>query len=261
MRKINDKQFLKILSGEDLEFRISPFSFKLNEPVNVCGIHLPYDLDFTDCEFDSLIFKNCRFSGNIAFSKSCLKSLFFMECHLHDLNILATTIDRLVIESSSELKELVVKASDINSLVVEQNPIYETIHIGCENNVRMCRVSKNGDRSKNSFSTKVFICPERFESMSLSDLTTDALHIGTFGEYARLTIKNVQAEVVLIDGCSAELSKVYFENIRPLDPTVSALHFIKTPFDREVFGTSAFRNYQVTKIHHQDVDVTSLILR
>lgn len=260
MRKINDRQFLKILRGEDLEFRISPFSFRLNEPVNVRGIHLPYDLEFTDCEFDCVVFNGCRFSGNIAFTKSSFKNLTFTECQLHDLNILATSIDCLEVKSSSELKELVIKASDINLLLIERNPIYETIHIGCENNVRVCRITENGDSRKNSFSTKVFICPERFESMSLSDLTTDAFHIGTFGEYARLTVKNVLAEVVLIDGCSSELSKVSFENIRPRDPSVSALHFIKTPFDRDVFSASSFNNYKVTKIHHQDVDADSLIL-
>lgn len=261
MRKINDRQFFKILKGEDLEFRISPFSFRLIEPICVRGVHLPYDLDFTDCEFDNLTFDACRFSGDISFAKTSLRDLSFVECQLHDINVLATTIDCLEVRASSELKELVIKASSINSLLVTNNPIYETIHIGCENNVRVCRVSENGDPKKNSFSTKVFICPERFESMSLLNLTTDALHIGTFGKYARLSVKNVQAEVVLIDGCSAELSKVSFENIRPIDPSVSALHFIKTPFDREVFGMSAFNNYQVTKIHHQDVDVSSLILR
>lgn len=261
MRKINAKQFLKILKGEDLEFRISPFPFSLNEPACVREIHLPYDLNFSHCEFENVVFHRCRFSGNIAFVKSSIENLNLSECHLHNLNIETSSIDSFEIKASSELKELIIKASDINSILIDCNPIYETIHIGCENNVRDCHISKNGDSEKNSFLTKVFICPERFESMSLTDLITDALHIGTFGEYAKLIVKNVLAEVVLIDGCSTELSKVSFENVQPLDPSVSALHFINTTFDQVVFGDSAFKNYQEIKLHHQSVDVSSLLLR
>jgi len=260
MRKINVKQFLKILKGEDLEFRISPFPFKLSQPVHVSGIHLPYDLDLAKCIMDHVVFTDCRFSGSIKISKSKLRNLTFRDCRLHDVEVDSSSIGYFALEGSSELKELIIKASDIHKVIVEDNPIYETIHLGCENNIRDCRLSNNGEPEKNSFSTKVFICPEKFETMSLINLTTEALHIGTFGEYAKFTVKDVNAEVVLIDGCSAELSKVRFENVRPLDVSASALHFINTPFDPDVFGDNAFFDYKVTKIHHQNVDVSSLML-
>ncbi|MBO3700368.1 hypothetical protein [Roseivirga sp. E12] len=261
MRKINVKQFLKILKGEDLEFRISPFPFTLNQSIHVAGIHLPYDLDFKSCLFDDVVFTDCRFSGNIMMSETTVRSLSFDKCRLHDIEIVSSSMDHLTVGQSSELKELTVKSSDINSIVIENNPIYETIHIGCENNVRDCLISDNGEPEHNSFSTKVFICPEKFENITLNNLTTEALHIGTFGEYAKFTVKDVTAEVVLIDGCSAELSKVRFENVQPRDASVSALHFINTPFDPEVFGDGAFSNYKVTKIHHQNVDASSLLVR
>ncbi len=261
MRKINANQFLKILKGEDLEFRISSFAFSLTQPVFVDGIHLPYDINFNDCDLNNLGFSNCRFSGHLSITNSTIKSLSFVGCQLHNLNILSSSISNLEVSNSSELKELIVKGSDINELIVDQNPIYESIHIGCENNVRDCFISNNGDIGVNSFSTKVFICPEKFENMVLSNLTTEALHIGNFGEYAKFTVKDVRAEVVLIENCSTELSKVRFENIRPLNASISALHFVNTTFDQDVFGEVAFKNYQVTKIHHQSVDVLSLMAR
>lgn len=260
MRKINKKQFLKILKGEDLEFRISPFPFRLSQSVHIAGIHLPYNLDFKDCIMDHVVFSDCRFSGNIMINDARLKSLGFMACRLHDVAIDSCSIGSFTLEKSSELKELILKSSDIHKVLIDSNPIYETIHIGCENNVRDCQLSNNGEPEQNSFSTKVFICPEKFENIDLYNLTTEALHIGTFGEYAKFSVKDVNAEVVLIDGCSAELSKVQFENVRPLDVSVSALHFINSPFDPEVFGDTAFGDYKVTKIHHQNVDVAALML-
>ncbi len=261
MRKVNANQFLKILKGEDLEFRISAFSFSLTQPVTVDGIHLPYDVNFDGCDLNELDFSKCRFSGHLSITNSTIKSLSFLNCQHHNLSILSSSVGNLKVCHSSELRALIVKASHINELTVDQNPVYESIHIGCENNIRACLISNNGDIDVNSFSTKVFICPERFEKMVLSNLTTEALHIGNFGEYAKFTVKDVRAEVVLIDNCSTELSKVHFENIRPLNSSVSALHFVNTTFDQDVFGEGAFKDYQVTKIHHQSVDVSSLIAR
>lgn len=261
MRNVSAKQFLKILKGEDLEFRISPFSFRMNRPLSVSKIHLPYDISFDGCDLGDVVFKDCRFSGHIDVANSNIKSLNFEGCQLHNLNLSTSSMGNFELIGSSELKELVIKRSDINRMVIKDNPIYETIHVGCENNVRDCVITNNGEPRLNSFSTKVFICPEKFENITLSNLTTDALHIGTFGEYAKFTIKDVKAEVVLIDGCSAELSKVNIENVQPQDASVSALHFINTAFDRDVFGETSFKNYKVTKIHHQNVDASSLMLR
>lgn len=259
MRKITKNQFLKILKGEDLEFRISPFKFTLSQKASINGIHCPYDLSFQGCDLGSLIFEGCRFSGNIMIDNSSIKSLTFDECQLHDIRINLSSIGSFSLAQSNELKQLIVKTSDINTLTITDNPIYEVIHIGCENNVRSCTISNNGDASRNSFSTRVFICPEKFEGIVINNLTTDALHIGTFGEYARFTVTDVRAEVVLIDGCSTELSKVSFKNVRPIDASASALHFINTTFDQEIFGDKAFKNYKSTKIHHQQVDVSALM--
>lgn len=259
MRNINLRQFLKIIKGEDLEYRISPFAFKLNESASVQDSHLPYDLNFRTCEFESLTFKNCRFSGNLDFINSSTKNLSFDACLLHNLEVLDSDIASLSIKKSHEFRAIVIKDSNINELELEDNPIYETIHLGCGNNIRSCIIADNGISDRNSFSTKVFICPERFEVMKVNKLTTDILHIGTFGQYARLSVVDVKAEMVLIDGCSPELSKVRFENVMPLDKEASALHLVNTVFDREIFSHTAFLNYKITKVHHQKVDVSKLI--
>lgn len=259
MRNINLRQFLKIIKGEDLEFRISPFAFKLNEPVLVKDSHLPYDLNFRACHFEKLTFKNCRFSGNLEFIDSNIETLSFDSCLLHNLEATGVDIGHISIENSNEFRSLIIKDSNVNDLILLNNPIYETIHLGCGNNIRTCTLEKNGVSEVNSFSTKVFICPERFEVMRIKNLTTDILHVGTFGQYARLNIADVNAECVLIDGCSFSTSKVSFKNIQPRDKEASAFHLINTVFDQEIFGEKAFRNYKVTKTHHQKVDVSTLV--
>lgn len=259
MRNINLKQLLKIMKGEDLEFRISPFAFRLVEPATIRDAHLPYDLNFQNCHFENLTFENCRFSGNLEFNTSSTKALSFEACLLHNLEIECADIASLTIKNSFEFRALIVKDSNINELLLKENPIYETIHLGCGNNIRNCTLTNNGAPDKNSFSTKVFICPERFEVIKVKNMTTDILHIGTFGQYAQLSIADVNAEIVLIDGCSALLSKVSFENVMPLDEEASALHLVNTVFDREIFNAEAFKNYKVTKIHHEKVDFSTLI--
>ena len=259
MRNINLRQFLKIIKGEDLEFRISPFAFKLNEPAVIQDSHLPYDLNFQTCQFESITFKNCRFSGNLEFVCSNTKNLSFDACLLHNLEVMNTDISSFSIKNSHELREIIIKDSNIDELELEKNPIYETIHLGCGNNIRSCIITNNGVSDENSFSTKLFICPERFEVIKIKNITTDILHIGTFGQYSKLNVDDVKAEMVLIDGCSAELSNVSFKNVMPLDAEASALHLVNTVFDQEIFNASAFQNYKTTKVHHQKVDVSALI--
>lgn len=259
MRTINLKQFLRILKGEDLEFRINAYPFKIERDVVLYNIHLPYDLSFTGCEFSNLTFKDCRFSGNLFFENSSLDSLHFIDCRLQNITIDKSEMHDLVVGQSQELRQLIIGKSYIDSISVINNPVYETIHLGCENNIRTFLMNKNGVSSENSFSTKIFICPERFESIFIEDATTDLLHIGTFGEYAHMTVKNVNADIVLIDQCSLELSQIVFENIRPLDKSSSAFHLVNTVFDQEIFGPSAFKNYKMTRIHHEQVDAEALI--
>lgn len=259
MRSINLKQLLKIMKGEDLEFRISPFAFRLTESATIRDAHLPYDLNFQNCHFENLSFENCRFSGSLEFVASCTKALSFDTCLLHNLEIEEANIAHLSLRNSYELRALIIKDSNVNELHLEDNPIYETIHLGCGNHIRNCTITNNGAPDRNSFSTKVFICPERFEGIKIKNLTTDILHIGTFGQYAQLSVTDVNAEMVLIDGCSPLLSKVSFENVTPLDEEASALHLVNTVFDQVIFNTNAFKNYKITKIHHEKVDVSTLM--
>lgn len=259
MRIINLKQFLRILKGEDLEFRISPFPFKVERDVVLHNAHLPYDLNFVNCDLSSLTFKDCRFSGDLLFDNTRLDSLHFLGCRLQNIKIEGAQVHELVIDKSQELRQFTIQSSCVDSISVLNNPVYETIHLGCENSVRNFKMLKNGIPAENSFSTKVYICPERFEFISIEDATTDLLHIGTFGEYAKMVIKNVNAEVVLIDHCSPERSHVEFDNIKPLDKASSAFHLVNTVFDHTLYGKSAFGNYKMTRVHHHEVDASELI--
>jgi len=259
MRRINRKQFLKIIKGEDLEFRISPFAFWLIESVVIDNTHLPYDLIFENSKFENLSFVNCHFSGDILIDNSKSKSLTFDTCQLHSLEIKNADVTSLEIKNAYEINGLIINDSAIDKLHLVDNPIYELIHLGCGNSIKNCILMNNGDSAKNSFSTKLFMCPERFDSIQVENITTDLLHIGTFGQYAHLSITDSNAEVVLIEECSPGLSKVNFENIQPLDKEASAIHLINTVFDQELFGQHAFNNYKVTKMHHSPVDLTQLI--
>lgn len=259
MRKINLKQFLRILKGEDLEFRITSFSFKIDRAVFIEDIHLPYDLDFSHCEFENVQFNNCHFSGDFQLNQSKSKSLSFHNCQLQNLTIVNSTLNSVEICDSRELRELIIRSSNITSIDVLRNPIYETLHLGCENNIRNCQLLDNGAPEKNSFATKVFICPEKFEIINIERVTSDLLHIGNFGQYAHMQIKDVNSEVVFIDNCSTELSKVSFVNVRPLDKETGAFHLVNTAFDQEVFDDSAFKNYKTTKIHHRSIDPSEVM--
>lgn len=260
MRKIKTKQFLRILKGDDLEFRISPFAFSLDEPVSVSGLHLPNDLSFEDCDFNEVTLTNCEFSGDISIKNSSIRALTFRACKLRDVRISSTSIGDLGLHHSIHLKHLIIKACNINSIMVMSNPTFMTIHIGCENSLRDCVISNNGTAKEEFGYCNVFICPERFESMLLDNTTTDTLHIGTFGKFASFTVKSVRAEIVLIDGCSVDSSDVLFENVQPLEAERSALHFINTTFDQQLFGDKAFQNYSLIKNHRESVDIEALIL-
>ncbi len=260
MRKINSKQFLRILKGEDLEFRINPYPFGVDRTVLVADVHLPYDLSFENCRFKNVIFKNCHFSGDFQMDNIFAKSFRLENCQLQNVSVSNSELNHFTIVGARELRELIIKNSDLNIIEVSENPIYETIHLGCGNNVRSCKLQKNGIAGKNSFTTKVFICPERFDDIEMSNSTTDLLHIGSFGQYAQMKIDNVSAEVVLIENCSSELSKVSFNEIKPLDKESSAFHLVNTTFDQEVFTHSIFQNYKTTKIHHNKVDLADLMI-
>ncbi|MFY0593773.1 hypothetical protein [Roseivirga sp.] len=258
MRRLNRKQFLKVIKGEDLEFRINSFSFKLHESVVISDVHLPYDLTLESCKLENLTFINCRFSGDLEIQSSKLESLKFESCQLHSLAINKSDISSIIVKNSTELNSLRIGDNDINKIEITDNPIYELIHLGCGNNIKECNLWNNGDPSKNSFSTKLFLCPERFDSIQVDQMTIDLLHIGTFGEYAHFSLANLKVDIILIEGCSPDLSKVSFKNIEPIDKSGGAIHLVNTAYDQDLFG-DAFKAYKDTKIHHDLAEILSLL--
>ena len=63
MRILRAKEFLKVIKGEDIEFRIKPHAIHVKEPVVIDGIKSKCSLNFTSLKFDSIEISNSNFYG------------------------------------------------------------------------------------------------------------------------------------------------------------------------------------------------------
>jgi hypothetical protein len=228
MRTINSRQFLKILKGEDLEFRISQYPVRLVDKVKLEDLHFPYDIHFRESVFQELSFRNCRFSGDLSFSGSKIGKLSLRACDFRHLSVKQTEVLQFEVKKSVQAKSVTIGASAINSLVIEHNEVFESIELGCENHIMQASLSYNGDIQKNSFKSTIFICPERFDILKLKNNCAEILHVGTIGEHAQFEVENLSANLLLFSNCNGESTNVALRGLRPIDPAVASVCIVNS---------------------------------
>ncbi|GEM_PF-5454647 len=259
MRTLNYAQFKRILTGIDLEYRITGFSLSLDRKAKFTDLHIPYDLNFFECQFQSLEFENCRFSGNITFDHSSCQSLEFNSCQLQNVVLKDAELDTLKLSDSSEVRKLDVYNSLINQVSLKSNPIFQEVALGCKNKIRKCSITDLGSPSVNSFQTTVYLCPEQFESFVLNSINTDVIHIGTFGNYSKLSLANIQADYVMFENCNSDTSQIEIIDLKANKFNQGEIHFINTAFDSDVFKINELKPHFKTQIHHTPVEVKTLL--
>lgn len=259
MRTLNFAQFKRILQGVDLEYRIMGYSIAVERKVKFSGIHIPYDLSFFQCQFDQVEFESCRFSGNISIDNSSCKSLSFHDCQLQNINIKDSTVEELTLSNSSEIRALDVYNSKLNSVEIFDNPIFQEISLGCKNKIRNCSMSNVGALGTNAFQSNIYSCPEQFERFELKQISTDILHIGTFGDYAKLSLEGINSDYVVFENCKSDTSQIEIIDLKSRKAELGQIHFVNTAFDSDVFKINEIKPHFNTQIHHEFVDIKELV--
>ena len=261
MRLLNYAQFKRLIRGVDLEYRITGYPISLEKKARFEDLHIPYDLNFFKCKFQSLEFKNCIFSGNVTLDHTVCQALQFTGCQLQNIILKDSTLDTLGVEDSREIRKLDVYNVEINTVKLENNPIFQELSLGCKNKIRKCWILDQGSTSINSFQTSVYLCPEQFESFVLKNISTDVLHIGTFGNYSKLSLANIQSDYVVFENCSTDTSSIEIFDLKSNKFNQGQIHFVNTAFDANVFKIKDLRPYFSTQIHHQKINIESLLAK
>ena len=67
MRTLRAKDFLKIVTGQDLEFRMGAYAFRLSEDVSLHGVNIAHHFTFSGCKFKELHLDDATVSGSLIF--------------------------------------------------------------------------------------------------------------------------------------------------------------------------------------------------
>ena len=254
-RTLNTAQFQKILRGDDLEFRITQYSFQLSVFSFFEGITIPHDLNFKDCTFNELVFKNCKFQGDLSFRNTQLKALKFEGCQFKDVDITGCKIQEVSLSESSQVHKFHIGASFVNQLVINGNHVFEAIEVACENNIVNASIQDNGNSDLNSFRSTIYICPERFDNISLKNNTSEILHVGTIGQYSFFEIDNYNANLVLFSNCNSDSSNVHFQNLQPIDPFKASVCIVNSERIIQLKQTGVFNSFKHIKKYEQETNL------
>lgn len=254
LRTVNTKQLQRIFRGEDLEFRITEYPVKFDGALILEDLLLPCDLKFNDSDLGHLVFKNCRFLGNISFNHSQMNLLSFEGCEFRDVDINECEIHELNLHDSTLVRRFHVGGSAINSLNVERNPIFEAIEVACENNILQACINDNGHSEQNSFKSTIYLCPERFDSMVLKNNISEILHIGTIGQYSSFEIDSYCANLFLFSNCNSNDSKVNFQNLQPLDPSAASVCIVNSERIVAMKQEGVFNDFKHIRKYVQEVE-------
>lgn len=255
VRPINHKQLLRILKGEDLEFRITNYPVTVSGTLKLEDLTFPHDLAFKESNFEALEFKNCRFLGKLSLRNSDLKVLKFESCEFSDLEIDKSHIKELTLNDSTKLHKFNLGASSVNNLEIKRNSQFQAIEVACENNIMSAFIEDNGNGVTNSFKSTIYICPERFDNMVLKNNISEILHIGTIGQYSSFEIDNHSSNLVLFSNCNGANSKVNFKNLQPLDPFLASVCIVNSDRIIELKQNGVFSKFKNIKKYDQSVDL------
>ena len=251
MRLLKAKDFLKVIKGDDIEFRVQPYEIVIKEPVVIEGIDSIYSLEFPKIKFNSLTFKNCQFKGGLRFNHVEGRTFSFGSSSIENLELIDSRVNTVVVDENERLGTLYLDRTDINNLSISNNESFERLHLGCKNNVLRATFSRNG--YSNATESSVYICPERFTEIEIREMNASTVEIGTFGEHSKLTVDGILADDFKIKNCDFTKSQVSLKNIRPLEKKKSHLTIEDSKLDDTVMKSTEMKMFGGLNIHNSEV--------
>ena len=253
MRLLKAKDFIKVIKGEDIEFRISPYEICVKEPLVIEGIKSIYSLSFPKVKFKSLTIRNCNFSGTLKFNQLVGKNFCFEKSTIEGLTILDSRIEQITVKSNERVGALYFDRTSTNKLSIVKNKNFESLHLGCANNVLKANLSRNGMLNNLQSKSSAYICPEQFGEIDIVGLKAASVEIGTFGEHSRLTVNGITTDSFKIKNCNATKSQVSLKNIRPMSSEMSQLTIEDSILDESVMQKSEMKLFKGLSIENSEV--------
>lgn len=253
MRTLKAKDFLRIITGQDLEFRMTTYAFRLSEDVSLHGLAVSHELTFTNCQFKEVHLDDANITGALNFEECEFNSLEVVNSNVQELVVSDCRMDAIHIQSNETIGSLMIEGSLINRLEINGNKRFERLHIGCANEIQKAVLNSNGFKNEQGKGSSVYLCPERFSHMEIDKLDSGRVEFGTFGEFAHMRVNEVIADEVKLDNCSNEKSDVVFTNIRP--KTNKGTQF---SISNSNIGSSVFANSEVKRFDRFSVENSSI---
>ena len=260
MRSLRAKDFLKIITGRDLEFRMNPYRFKLLEDVNLDNVEVIHDLEFGQCQFRKVTLNQVKLTGAISFTDSQLKCLEITQSDFREIKIKDARMNRLLVKGNTAIGSLWVNGSMINELEVSENQRFETLHIGCANEIQRAVLNSNGFHNGQGSSSQVYLCPERFNHLEVDRLNSGKVEFGTFGEFAHMRVNDVVASEVALENCCNEKSDVLFTNIRPNEEGGSRFKIANSNIGPAVLANSELKRFKHIQVENSSIAEELLML-
>lgn len=253
MRLLKAKDFLKIVTGNDLEFRMTAYQFKLIEDVRIENVAISHHFSFSKCEFKNLHFENVTVTGALEFSQCQARSLGIVSSEFAEFTLQGVRMDSFYVCGNRSIGKLNIDASLINELDISENHRFDALHIGCANEIRKALFTSNGFHNGHGDSSRVYLCPERFSHLEIDRLNSGKLEFGTFGEFAKMRVNDVTAGEVALQNCNNEKSDVVFTNIRPKENGTT-----KFTITNSKIGPEVFENKEIKEFDHFSAENSSI---
>jgi hypothetical protein len=253
MRLLRAKEFIKVIKGEDIEFRIKPYAIHVKEPVLIDGIKSKCSLNFTSLKFDSIEIKNSNFDGAINFSGLEGNHLSLCNSSVSSLSFLESTIASVTIESNSYIGELYLDKTSINDLQISKIKNFNNVHLGCQNNVMKADFNYIGIGNTELAPSSIYICPEQFGKIEINQICASAVEIGTFGKHAVLKADGVFTDDFKIKNCDNSKSQVVLKNIKPLSAKGSHLTIEDSVLDATVMDVAEMKKFGELSVENSQV--------
>lgn len=253
MRALKAKDFLKIVTGNDLEFRMTSYQFELIENVHVENVTISHDFSFANCKFKNLHFENVSVKGSLEFDQCQAKSIGIENSEFEELSVKAVRMDSFYVCGNGSIGTLKIDASFINDLDISENHRFDALHIGCANEIKKALLTSNGFHNGHGDTSHVYLCPERFCHLEIDRLNSGKLEFGTFGEFAKMRVNDVTAAEVALQNCSNEKSDVVFTNIKPKEDGTT-----KFTITNSKIGPEVFENKEIKEFDHFSAENSSI---
>lgn len=221
MRSIDQASFFKVLSGQDYEFLINGFSFRMFEDVRIKNSRCSsaHTLKFGNSRFKSVFFSDLELSSNVVFNHCTFETIEIAYSGIQSIQFKNCIIDKLLVSRNKWFNELLLADSQINTLLIKDNNKIDVLHIGCDNLLDQAQIMNNGESNANQ--SRFFLCPERFNDITVKNLKAGRFELGTFGQFSNLNIDNITSDEVIFKNCFEKSNNVRIGDFKPFSKIIS----------------------------------------